>query len=158
MVHSIELILPYGCKFNPGSWNLFIVCKENEMTQSLFTYDENFFEAATNWCLVRLDDDRKIGTLKSYHKWLTSGFRQSPAAVRSNECQAVNWFRWRAGMVIGQAIDWIADRRISDIQIGEVRRRFHCGQKMQIVQVDRELIRLCIWRELKDHLHELSAC
>lgn len=37
------------------------VCKENEMTQSFLTYDEeDVFEAATNWRLVRLDDDRKI--------------------------------------------------------------------------------------------------
>ena len=83
------------------------------MTQSLLIYDEdNFFEAATNWCLVRLDDDRKINALRSSHKWLTNRFRQSPALARSNECQAVEWFRWRAAMVIGQAIDWIADRRV----------------------------------------------
>ena len=127
------------------------------MTKSL-TYDgENLFEAATNWCLVRLNDEGEIGAVRGQYKFLTSSFRQSAAAVESNGCQAVEWFSWRASMVIGQAIDWIADRKVSDIQIREVRRRFHSGEKILIVPVDRELIRLDVWRELNDHLSEMSA-
>lgn len=89
------------------------------MTQSLLIHDwANFFEAAANWCVVTLDDDRKIDALRGSLKWLTNRFRQSPIPDRSNESQAVEWFRWRAAMVIGQAIHWIADRRLARFRSG----------------------------------------